>query len=179
VANRKSLASRGDILFVQEEAPTGTAGALKLVTGLSETFLVMNGDILTSLDYHCLRDFHQSSGAILTIASFRKGLQIDLGVLELDPSRTRVRGYNEKPQLTLPVSMGIYVFEPRALDYIPEDEYFDFPSLVLKLLAAGEEVAYHLDDDCIWLDLGRPEDFARAQDIFRDHGRELRLPGHA
>jgi NDP-mannose synthase len=179
VASRKSLASRGDITFVQEEAPTGTAGSLKLVTGLSDTFLVMNGDILTSLDYQRLIDFHRASGAVLTIATYQKSLQIDLGVLELDPGQTRVRGYNEKPQFTFPVSMGVYVFEPMVLDYIPADQYFDFPSLVLRLLAAGEEVACHLDADCIWLDLGRPEDFARAQDIFRDHGRELGLPGHA
>lgn len=178
VANRKSLASRGDITFVQEETPTGTAGSLKLVTGLSDTFLVMNGDILTSLDYPRLLEFHRASGAILTIATHRKNLQIDLGVLQLDPGQTRVRGYDEKPSFTFPVSMGIYVYEPAALDYIPADQYFDFPTLVLRLLAAGEEVACYLED-CIWLDLGRPEDLAHAQDIFRDHSRELGLPGHA
>jgi NDP-sugar pyrophosphorylase family protein len=128
----------------------------------------MNGDILTSLDYGRLLAYHRAAGAALTIAGYRKEVKIDLGVLELDEGGTRVRGYVEKPRFTYPVSMGIYVYEPRVLCHIPRGCYFDFPSLVLRLLECGEPVACYGSDD-LWLDIGRPEDHAEAQRIFLDN----------
>jgi NDP-mannose synthase len=171
-ASRKSLTSLIDIDFVQEEKPTGTAASLTLVPGLTETFLVMNGDVLTDLDYNRLIESHRASGAILTIGTYCKRVDVDMGVLQLDPGGTRVCGYSEKPHFIYPVSMGVYVYEPAALRYIPVDEYFDFPSLVQKLLAAGEPVSYQVHDG-IWLDLGRPEDLARGQEVFDESYREL------
>ncbi len=164
----QGLTREATVRFVEEEQPTGTAGSLTLVPGLDDTFLVMNGDILTTLDYGRLVECHKRSGAALTIAGHRKHVKIDLGVLHLDPGGTRVVGYEEKPEFDYPVSMGVYVYEPRVLPYIPRDTYFDFPSLVLKLLEAGETVACHPSDD-IWLDIGRHEDHAAAQAVFEEH----------
>lgn len=172
-ATRSSLAERIDIRFVQEEEPTGTAGSLTSVPGLDQTFLVMNGDVLTNLDLAALVRTHRQRGAALTIGGYRKQVRLDLGVLELD-AEGDVRGYLEKPEYVYPVSTGVYVYEPRALAHVPRGEYFDFPSLVLALIAAGERVSC-FESDCLWLDIGRPEDFAEAQTIFERHRDEFDL----
>jgi NDP-sugar pyrophosphorylase family protein len=150
--------------FVQEESPLGTAGALALVSGLDQTFIVMNGDLLTDLDFGALLDFHRKSSAALTIAAHRREVTIDLGVLEVDGDR-RVRGYREKPVSSLEVSMGIYVYEPRVLSFIRPGERLDLPDLVLRLIAAGEPVCAY-PSQCQWLDIGRPDDYRQAQELF-------------
>jgi NDP-sugar pyrophosphorylase family protein len=142
----------------EPEEPLGTAGALRIVPGLDGTFLAMNGDILTTLDYRALVDHHRNSGAALTIAIQGKRVEVDLGVLELD--RSRVVGYREKPTLRYDVSMGIYIYETRALDHLP-DGACPFPDLVQRLLAAGEHVeAYRSDAD--WFDIGTIGEYERA-----------------
>jgi NDP-sugar pyrophosphorylase family protein len=142
----------------EPEEPLGTAGALGVVPGLDATFLAMNGDILTTIDYGALMDHHRAAGAALTIAVQDKRVEIDLGVLELDGRR--VVGYREKPELGYTVSMGIYVYEPRALELLPEGPC-QFPDLVQRLLAAGEHVeSYHSDDD--WFDIGTVPEYERA-----------------
>ncbi len=152
------------LTFVEEETPTGTAGSLANVPNLNETFLVMNGDLLTDINFWGLIDFHKQSGAILTIASYQRQVKVDLGVLKTDPSG-QVIDYIEKPEFTYQVSMGIYVYEPQVLHYIQPNEYLDFPNLVLGLLQNNEKVQtfpWH----GLWLDIGRPDDYARAQEIF-------------
>jgi NDP-sugar pyrophosphorylase family protein len=134
----------------------------------------MNGDILTTLDLNALVSHHRQAKATLTIACHSKRVQLDLGVLELDEQNGRVTGYLEKPEYTYPVSMGVYVYEPEALDYIGRNEYLDFPSLVLRLLERDKKVAYYTNND-IWLDIGRREDYAQAQEIFEKHHQEFRL----
>jgi NDP-mannose synthase len=142
----------------EPEEPLGTAGALRIVPGLDGTFLAMNGDILTTLDYRALVDHHRNSGAALTIAIQGKRVEVDLGVLELD--RSRVVGYREKPTLSYDVSMGIYIYETRALEHLP-DGPCPFPDLVQRLLAAGEHVeAYRSDAD--WFDIGTIGEYERA-----------------
>lgn len=171
-ATHKALAQRIAIRYVDEETPTGTAGSLTLVPGLDETFLAMNGDVLTTLDYNALIDHHRRTGAALTIAGHRKKVKIDLGVLQLEDGR--VRGYLEKPEYVYPVSMGVYVYEPRVLRHIAKGQYFDFPSLVLRLIEAGETVACY-ENDALWLDIGRPEDYAAAQQTFEQRYEEFHL----
>jgi NDP-sugar pyrophosphorylase family protein len=160
----KSLGRLVRIDFAEEEKPTGTAGSLANVPGLDETFLVMNGDILTDLDYRALFQFHAAQKAWLTIAAHRKAVKIDLGVLETDGSDL-VTDYIEKPTMDYTVSMGIYVYEPSVLQYIPAGEYLDFPTLVLKLLRLNKKVATYRNN-AYWLDLGRPEDLQQATDHF-------------
>ncbi len=153
-----------DISTVDEEAPSGTAGSLARVPGLDGTFLVMNGDVLTNLDYAALVQSHQASGALLTIAAHNKELRIDLGVLEADATG-RLTGYIEKPVQNYKVSMGVYVYNSKVLKFIEKDKYLDFPTLVQEMIGRGEHVNIY-KNDAYWLDIGRPEDYAQAQDIF-------------
>ena len=146
--------------YVREETPLGTAGPLRLVDGLDKTFLVMNGDLLTDIDYSELLEHHRRAGNVLTIAAHRRRNTIDYGVLHLDGPDSTVTGFDEKPELALTVSMGIYVMEPSVLEHIP-DGYFDFPDLVQALLGIGERVgAYPFDG--FWLDIGRRDDYEIA-----------------
>jgi NDP-mannose synthase len=159
-----ALTDKLNLSYVTEQVPTGTAGSLANVQGLDSTFLVINGDLLTNLDFNDLLRFHRDERATLTIAAHRKRIKIDLGVLKLD-AYGRVIGYDEKPEITHVVSMGVYVYEPEVLDFIEKGEYLDFPDLTLKLIGAGRKVSAYLPD-CIWLDIGRPEDYALAQEMF-------------
>jgi NDP-mannose synthase len=162
------------ITYVQEEGALGTAGPLRLVDDIDRTFIAMNGDVLTTLDYRDLVRRHRKSGNILTIATQKRTITQDYGVLHLDGARSslrRVTGYEEKPEIVSPVSMGVYVLEPEALSYIPPEEYFDFPDLVQALLSAGEEVGAYLHDG-LWFDIGRHEDYELAGAAWVENGHE-------
>lgn len=153
------------ISYVKETEPTGTAGSLSLIDGLDETFLVMNGDILTTLDYGKLIQYHKDQGGAVTIALHQRNVQVDFGVIEFDDKTRAIKSYTEKPRHEYMVSMGVYIYEPRVLKYIEPGKYLDFPTLVGRLLDAGERiVGYHSDD--YWLDIGRPDDYDRAQGEF-------------
>jgi len=153
-----------NISYSYETTPLGTSGPLAYVTGLEDTFLVTNGDVLTTLDLVDLINFHKAEGAIATIASHQRKVTIDLGVVIFDGNH-QIIGYQEKPSFDYSVSMGIYVFEPRVLNYIEKGQYLDFPDLVLKLISAGEKVSGYLFDG-YWEDLGRPDDYERASADF-------------
>lgn len=148
-----------------EPEPLGTAGAVKTVPGLDETFIAMNGDILTALDYRALTRFHREREAALTVAMHARRVEIDLGVIE--SSDGLVTGYHEKPAFDYDVSMGIYVYEPRVLAHIP-DRPFQFPELVEALISAGERVAA-FRTDAQWYDVGTLGELERAtQALERD-----------
>ena len=149
-----------DIHYVHESKPLGTAAPLKLVSGIDETFLVMNGDILTTLAFEELLDHHRRSDAILTIATHERSIKIDYGIVDVD-DESRIKAFEEKPQIPAAVSMGIYVMEPDVLGYLPDDEYFDFPDLVRVLLQAGERLSSYRHDG-LWFDIGRDDDFREA-----------------
>jgi NDP-sugar pyrophosphorylase family protein len=150
--------------YSYESCPLGTAGPLALIDGLTEPFLVTNGDVLTSMRLRDLLNFHREQGAAASIAVHHRRVKIDLGVIQWDGA-PQINGYIEKPTYDYCVSMGIYVFEPRVLSYIPRGEYLDFPDLVKKLIAAGEKVVGYQYEG-YWQDLGRPDDYeAAAQDF--------------
>ncbi len=153
-----------NVHYSYEEKPLGTAGPLSLIDGLNDTFLVTNGDVLTDLDFRLLVEDHCRSGAIATIAAHERQVQVDLGVIQFDGGN-RVTGYIEKPRYDYHVSMGIYVFEPRVLDYIPYNERLDFPDLVLHLLGVGELVSGYIYGG-YWQDLGRKDDYEQATQEF-------------
>ena len=146
--------------YSYEAQPLGTAGPLALIKDLNETFIVMNADVLTNLDYQELLAYHQRQGGIATIAAYERQVKIDLGVIIPD-GECRIKDYIEKPTSTHLVSMGIYVFEPEVMDFIQPGEYLDFPDLVKLLLQAGHAVHYHTFSG-YWLDIGRHEDYAKA-----------------
>jgi NDP-sugar pyrophosphorylase family protein len=146
------------VAFHWESEPLGTAGALATVPDLNGTFLVVNGDVLTTLDYRELFEHHEQQGAALTVAMRSKRVTIDLGVIEEDGGL--VRNYIEKPSLSYQVSMGAYVYDERALAYLPEG-MCQFPDLVLRLLDAGERVVA-FESDADWFDIGTVGEYERA-----------------
>lgn len=152
------------VAYSHEEQPLGTAGPLRLVGALDGTFLVMNGDLLTDLDFTAMIAAHRASGAAATIGLYRRDVTIDLGVIHTDAAGF-VTEYIEKPSFQYEVSMGVYVFEPRVLAHIPHGERFDLPTLVQRLVASGDGVLAYRHTG-YWLDIGRPDDYQRAQDDY-------------
>jgi NDP-mannose synthase len=162
-----------EIDYSLEEDTRGTAGPLALVNGLDDSFLVVNGDLLTTLDFAAMIDFHRNAAAALaTVGVYRHELQMELGVLEI--SGDDVTGYTEKPRQAYEVSVGAYVMDPTVVDLIPRDRAFDLPELVEKLIAEGRTVkAFRFDG--YWLDIGRPQNLAEATNLF-DRERARFLP---
>ena len=152
------------ITYSYEDGPLGTAGPLSLVTGLDQTFLVSNGDVLTTLDLNKLIQFHSEQNAAATIAVHCRKVHIDFGVVYCGGD-FRIEGYSEKPSIDYMVSMGIYVFEPRILKYIPYNQFLDLPDLVLNMISAGEKVL-GFKYSGYWQDLGRPDDYELATKDF-------------
>lgn len=153
-----------EIVYSREDEPLGTAGPLGLIEGLDGPFLVMNGDLVTNLDYRVLAAHHAQTKAACTIAMYRRQLQVSLGVMEVNEAG-RLLDYIEKPTYDYRVSMGVYVFDPTVLHHIPPGEHLDFPDLVMKLLRADEKVMGYPFDG-YWLDIGRHEDYAQAMEDF-------------
>jgi NDP-mannose synthase len=160
-----------NLTYFREAQPLGTAGSLAMIPGLNETFLAMNGDILTTLNYGNLVEHHRSHRAALTIAMHRKDINIDLGVLETNDGGDLI-SYREKPLYSFDVSMGVYVYEPHILRYIPKGQYLDFPDLVRLLLDMGEKVSGFQSQD-YWLDIGRREDYELAQREYQFRSAEF------
>jgi len=160
-----------EIGYSREDRPLGTVGPLTLIDGLQDTFLMMNGDILTTIDYAHLIQTHRASGAVATIATYVRQVKIDFGVLETNAADL-VREYTEKPVLDYRVSMGIYVFEPGILKYLTQGQYRDFPDLVKTLIADNKPVRSYPFTG-YWLDMGRPDDYAKAVEEFEARRREF------
>jgi NDP-sugar pyrophosphorylase family protein len=155
-----------NIHYSHETKPLGTAGALGgIFEELDDTFLVTNGDLLTTMDLKAMANQHLEGHCDASIGVFERENKIDFGLIEFD-SENRLSAYREKPTSLYYVSMGIYILQREAVrPYIPKDEYLDMPSLLLKMRAANADIrCYH--DDCMWLDIGRPDDFAQAQSLF-------------
>jgi NDP-sugar pyrophosphorylase family protein len=144
--------------FHWEDEPLGTAGAITQVPDLEGTFLVLNGDVLTTLDFADLVRFHREQDCLLTVAT--KATQVDLALGVIESQDGRITGYREKPSLSFDVSMGVYVYEAAVLPHIPNGSV-QFPDLVMALVAAGEKVAsYHSDAE--WYDIGTIGEYERA-----------------
>jgi len=153
--------------YLVEPKPLGTAGALAMLKDLDEPFLVMNGDVLTDLDYRKLWAFHKKNRPAATIATYQRDVKVDFGVVVTN-SRRLISDYIEKPTLPYEVSMGIYIFTPEVLKFIPLNQKFDFPDLVLKLLKSKRKVS-SFPFSGFWLDIGRADDYAQAADFFAAH----------
>jgi len=150
--------------YSQESKPLGTAAPLKLIKNLEDDFLVMNGDVLTNLNYDYFYQFHKDNKALCTIAMYQRPVHIDFGVLKINDDNS-LFDYIEKPILKYDVSMGVYAFKKESLDYIPENEYFDFPDLIKKLLKNDKKVQGYPFNG-FWLDIGRPDDYEMAIEEF-------------
>lgn len=154
-----------ELNFLEDRQTIGTAGPLRLVSGLDDTFLVVNGDILTTLDYGALLQQHRASRNVLTIAAQDRRTRFEHGVLQLDGDGL-VRCYREKPEVVSAVSMGVYAIEPRALSFIPRRGSFDLPQLVEGLIHAGLPVGTYRHEG-LWFDVGRNGDYEDALAAWR------------
>jgi len=149
-----------DVDYVEETLPLSTVGPLfNLRDRLPDQFLVMNGDVLTDLDYAALLDHHRASGSSLTVATARRTSKIDFGVL--DVTDATIVGFREKPTMDYRVSMGVYGMSRATIETYPPGLALGFDQLVLDLLAAGRRPASY-DFDGFWLDIGRPDDYDEA-----------------
>jgi NDP-sugar pyrophosphorylase family protein len=163
-----------EVDYAPEDRPLGTIGpVIGVLDRLPDHFLVLNGDVLTDLDYAMVLRSHAGSGAPLTIATYRRTVDIDFGVLEV--ADEQVIGFQEKPQLGYAVSMGVYGLSRDTLADYPRGAPFGFDDLVTDLLARGRHPASLLHDG-YWLDIGRPEDYEQANRDF-ERMRAVLLPG--
>ncbi|GAA0415911.1 nucleoside-diphosphate-sugar pyrophosphorylase [Acrocarpospora corrugata] len=150
--------------YALETSPLGTIGPLlTMLDALPAQFLVMNGDILTDLDFGDLLNGHNRGHAPLTIATYRREVKIDFGVLTADDGR--IVEFTEKPTIDYRVSMGVYAITKQCLYDYPAGLPLGFDELVLDLLGKGRHPAQY-DFDGHWLDIGRPDDYDRANAEF-------------
>jgi len=161
------------IRYAREEKPLSTAGPLRIVTDLQDDFLTINGDILTTLDFRELFDFHRRSGSLATVSVCERKILVDFGVIALDGDST-VSAYDEKPERTYTVSMGVNVFSRKVVDHIRDGESLGIPDLVQRLIAAGEKVSA-FRSPCDWLDIGCTPDYEQAQALFQSPERKRYL----
>ena len=159
------------IEYVLETERLGTAGALRFIeTKNNHPILVMNGDILTRLNYIHLLRYHEQRGATATMCVREFNHQIPFGVVELEGDQ--IRGIQEKPQSSYFVNTGIYVIGSKALQHVPTSGPFDMPDL-FDLIRENrmKTIAYPIRE--YWMDIGRPDDFLQAEKDFAEHFPEL------
>ena len=153
-----------EIEYLRESVPLNTAGALKLLHNSEDHFLVINGDVLSNLEYNELFDSHVKKGVKATIAITTREPKIDLGVIKMDDEGYLV-DYIEKPVYRFYVSMGIYVLSKDCLQFIEDGEAVGMPDLFLRIKNAGEAI-FCYPGKCYWMDIGRVEDYEKAQQDF-------------
>ena len=147
-----------------EEKPLGTMGPLKLIEDLPDNFLVMNGDILTDIDYAAFYNQHIAQGQNMTIAYTKQERRSEFGVLQIEGDQ--LVGFEEKPIMHTMVSMGIYMLNRQILSSIPPDQHFGFDQLIVKLLETKEYPAAYFHPG-VWLDIGRAQDYDEADRLFQ------------
>lgn len=156
-----------------EDQPLGTAGPIRSVANLPDHFLVMNGDILTDLDFGVFFDYHVASGNTATICLTQRRVNIDFGVVSFNSAMT-IERYDEKPNFDFHVSTGIYALSRECLNYVPEGQRMDMPKLLETLLKNGQRVGVYVLDG-YWRDIGRFDDYQQASaDFVEDRGKFLR-----
>jgi NDP-sugar pyrophosphorylase family protein len=158
-----------EISYSFESKELGTAGPISLVLDqLDDDFFVINGDLLTTLRFDKLHAFHRSKTAAATIATYQRTTHIDFGVISISNDQ-RLLNYHEKPKYHFDVSMGINVLNKAAIiPYLRHSDRLDIPELMTKLKDDGRPV-YCYQEACLWLDIGRQDDYASALDLFETH----------
>jgi len=150
-----------ELRYVNEDRPLGTGGALGLMRTPTEPLLVINGDILTQVDFRDMLAYHQEHQADMTVAVRQYSIKVPFGMVECEG--TRIRGLNEKPHMRFLVNAGIYLLEPSVYQFIPKGEHFNMTDLIQWLLDAGRiVVSFPIIE--YWLDIGQHEDYKQAQD---------------
>lgn len=158
-----------NIQYSEEHEPLGTIGPLnQLRKQLDETFLVLNGDLLTDLDMYKFCDFHRHHGGLLTVGTTNKKVKVDLGVLQTNINSDCVASFKEKPSFDYKVSMGIYCMEPEIMQFVPQGIPFGFDDLMHAMLMKKEQIHVYQHTG-VWMDIGRPEDYSNAQKMLQEN----------
>jgi len=152
------------ISYVREPDALGTAGPLTLLKAVSDPFFVLNGDLLTTLDFGDMLAHHVRTGAAATIAVTKRSVHVDFGVIEMSGDG-QFEKYVEKPTFHFEVSMGAYVLNRSVIDHIAHGTRFDMPELITRVAASGQLVTCYRTD-CYWLDIGRMDDYGTAQEQY-------------
>lgn len=164
-----------NIRYFIEDKPLGTAGSLAFLDDLEDDFLVLNGDLLTTLDFSKLIGFHTKKGAQATVSIYERKVKIDFGVVEFS-NNMEMKEYKEKPSFDFYVSMGINCINKKVLVFMEKGEYLDMPDLMKRLVNSNQKILC-FKDNCYWLDIGRIEDYNVAVKEFSEN-RELFLKLH-
>ena len=155
-----------DYVVEPEGAWLGTAGSLRHIIRLGEEpFLLMNGDILTRLNYSKMYDFHKKQATLITLGLTRVKQRLSYGVIETNGRVDRIKYIHEKPTHDYLINAGIYVLEPGAIGYLPASGPCDMPELIERLMGSGQEVASYLIED-YWLDVGSMDNLEKARKDF-------------
>lgn len=158
-----------NITYSMEEKALGTVGPISLIDDLEDTFLLMNGDLLTNINYLDFFNFHKEKKNVVSIATFKKKVEIDFGVIKSE--KGVLQDYVEKPAYFYDVSMGIYIFDKSVLEFIPKNERMDLPELITILKNAGKKVGCY-SNNYDWLDIGKFNDYEKAMNYFRNRRGE-------
>ena len=151
------------INYSLEDKPLSTIAPIKLIDGLPDNFLVMNGDLLTDLDFADLYKNHLNSNALLTVSTYKRNVKVDFGVIDIDTNLNQAIGFREKPEYNFQVSMGVNVLSKKVLDLVPDNQAFGFDNLMYTLLEKKERINTYQYDG-YWLDIGRPDDYEKANE---------------
>lgn len=155
-----------NIEYIHEEKRMGTAGALSLMKEkLNEPFFVMNGDLLTNINFEHMMDYHSQNNSIGTMGVREYDFQVPYGVVNVDG--ISIKSIEEKPVYNFYVSGGVYILSDEVLQYIPQNEYFDMPTLFEKIIADGRKsISFPIRE--YWLDIGRMEEFEKANNEYHE-----------
>jgi NDP-mannose synthase len=161
------------ISYSLEDEPLGTAGPIAFALDrLGDDFLILNGDLLTTLNFRRMFKAHQEKDAAGTIGVFRREVSMDFGVIESDPTGM-LESYVEKPTFSFDFGMGVNVINAAAASpFLTKGEYLDLPDLMIRLKDSGHPVHCYRED-CYWLDMGRPEDYEKANEVFEERKNEF------
>ncbi len=155
-----------------EDKPLSTMGPLKLIKDLPDNFLVLNGDVLTDLDFQKFMDNHLNENRLFSISSFVRTDKSEYGVLDINTNH-ELTEFKEKPEYSFHVSMGIYAVNNKVLDYIPDNTFFGFDHLMHTLLKEKQAVKV-IPHSGVWLDIGRPSDYQLAIDTFEENPKKFK-----
>lgn len=163
-----------EIRYVKEDKALGTAGALRMIKGLKDNFLVMNGDILTDINYNKLYAFHLQHKAFAILATVKREISTDFGILTIANDHQLIC-YTEKPKRFNYISMGINVLHKKCIYYILKNEPIDIPDLVQRIQERNDRI-YCYKSKAYWLDIGKIEDLQEAQEVFGKDRRRFLKP---
>lgn len=151
-----------EVKYLEEKKRLGTGGSLSLIDiGLKEPFFVTNGDVLSSLDYEKLLEYHKEKEAAATMCIRKDSYQIPYGVIEIDDENNIV-DMEEKPVKEFFINTGIYVLNPEVLSYVPKDEFFDLPNL-FDILKKEKKSTKSFEITDYWIDMGKPSDYEQIK----------------